>query len=406
MIRIVCEPVVAGIGDEIARDLHVAHELVQPPVIVPQGAVWDAVPEWDDVLIVVYKTGLAPAGKEYIAAYRAAHPLSGTGADSREPGGLVIPVATDPGATKPPDPISGIKALLYDDAARGRGGRLADWVGIFLGLALRPGDQRIFISYRIADGTEIATDLYNRLEAAGFQPWLDEAKENLPPASDVQGVITENLKRASMVLVVDTPEAPKSRWIKVEVDAANHQMIPVLPVVTQVDRTRFVPLAYAQRQVLVKPAGIDRQPLSDEEWGRVLGKIEELLRLAYRRRGRTVFRTRQLLEEKGFDWIEQDQTRLIYRSVRPRQEKRPELALISHCCIHEATDIPALRAFRKYLDSYPDLARINFKLCVYDRDETLSEAEEEAIDDAFPERPFYLLHHSELPLRLPEFGIL
>src|SRR5262249_44396929 len=161
---------------EIARDLHEAHKLVQPPVILPEGAVWDAMPEWDDVLIVVYKAGLPVGGKEYIAAYRAAHPLSGTGADSREPGGIVIPVATDPAARKPPDPISGIKALLYDEAARGKAGRLADWVCVFLGLALRPGDQRIFVSYRIADGTEIAKDLYNRLEAAGFRPWLDEAK--------------------------------------------------------------------------------------------------------------------------------------------------------------------------------------------------------------------------------------
>ena len=408
MIRILGEPGVEGIGQEIAQDLHSAHELVQSPQLLPAGVVWADSPEWDDVLIVVYKSDLPQAAKDYIQAFRVAHAVTDPQTNALRPSGFVIPVAVDPNAAKPPEPISGIKALVYDAAARGKNGRLADWVGVFLGLALRPGDQRIFISYRIADGSEIAKDLYDRLEAAGFQPWLDEAKENLPPASEVQDVITENLKRASMVLAVDTPEAPKSRWIKVEIDAANHEMIPVLPVVVKNDRSRFVPLAYAQRQVLVKPNGVDRQPLSDEEWDRVLGKIKGLLRQVYQRRRRTIFRSQQIFQEKGFDWVGEDKTKLIFRSWRPKQPtlKKLEVAVLSHCCIHDATYIPALRAYRNYLESYQGIAKINWKLCVYDQDETLSEAEQEAINDEFPDAPFILAHHSELPVLLPQLGIL
>jgi hypothetical protein len=407
MIRILGELGVEGIAKEIAADLHSAHELMQPPQLLPAGAVWDGTSEWDDVLIVIYKSDVPQTAKDYIRAFRDAHAVTDPQTNTRRPSGFVMPIALDPTAAKPPEPISGIKALVYDDSARGKKGRLADWVGVFLGLALRPRDQRIFISYRIVDGSEIAKDLYKRLEDAGCQPWLDEANDNLQPGSDVQDVITKNLKQASMVLVVDTPEAPRSRWIKVEIDAANSEMIPVLPVVVgERDRSRFVSLAYAQRQVLVKPGGIDRQPLSDGEWDGVLNKISGFLRLAYQRRQRTTFNTQQIFLKKGFDWVQQDPTKLIFRSWRQKQGMKPEVAVLSHCCIHDATDISALRAYRDYLEAYHDIARINWRLCVYDQDETLSEVEQEAIQDVFPDAPFILAHHSELPVLLPQLGIL
>jgi len=407
MIRILGEPGVEGIAQEIAQDLHSAHELAQPPQVLPVGAVWDSTAEWHDVLIVIYgKSDVPQTAKDYILAFRNAHAVTDPQTNARRPGGFVIPVALDPEAARPPEPISGIKALVYDDKARGKEGGLADWVGVFLGLALKPRDQRIFISYRIADGSEIAQALHERLEAAGFQPWLDEAKENLSPGSDVQDVITENLKKASMVLVVDTPEAPKSRWIKVEIDKANYEMIPVLPVVVKNERSRFIPLAFAQRQVLVKPGGVDHQPLSDEEWDLVLEKIKGLLRLVYQRRRRTIFRSEQIFREKGFDWVEQDPTKLIFRSRRQKQGMRPEVAVLSHCCIHDATYIPALRAYRDYLEDFNDIARINWRLCIYDADETLSEVEQEYIHDELPDLPFDLVHHSELPILFPFLGIV
>ena len=133
-----------------------------------------------------------------------------------------------------------------------------------------------------------------------------------------------------------------------------------------------------------------------------------MLRQVYQRRRRTIFRSQQIFQEKGFDWVEEDKTKLIFRSWRPKQPtlKKLEVAVLSHCCIHDATYIPALRAYRNYLESYQGIAKINWKLCVYDQDETLSEAEQEAINDEFPDAPFILAHHSELPVLLPQLGIL
>src|SRR5208337_1534320 len=123
MIRILGEPGVEGIAQEIAQDLHSAHELAQPPQVLPVGAVWDSTAEWHDVLIVIYgKSDVPQTAKDYILAFRNAHAVTDPQTNARRPGGFVRRGGVDRGGGGGPEPVAGIRALVYDDKARGKEG--------------------------------------------------------------------------------------------------------------------------------------------------------------------------------------------------------------------------------------------------------------------------------------------
>jgi hypothetical protein len=399
MIRLLCEPGTDAAGEKIAAAILSGYDS-QEVAVLPGDARWNSDPEWDDVLVVVFQSHeLPPVAQTYIEAFRNEHTVTDPETNTQRPGGFVIPVATNPHFVQPSPPISGLKSLLYDGSSDAVT-RLVRAVGVFLGMALRPGEYRIFISYRIADGREIATDLNSRLLAAGFHPWLDEARENFPPGADVQDIIRANLKSAAMILVVDTPQAPKSNWIKLEIDVALGELIPVLPVVVGPDDiSRFITLSSLRRRAPIKPDGVDRQPLSDADWNKVLHEVKELLFQAYQRRLRTVFHAEQNFRNRGFDWSAVDLRRRMYRSARP-QPLMPHLVVLSHCSIHDVSDIPALRSYSQFIDVFPDRANLNQKVCVYDRDDVLAEAEIETIRGELQDLPFILAHYNELGVLL------
>ena len=95
--------------------------------------------------------------------------------------------------------------------------------------------NQIFISYRTADGSAIAVQLYDHLSSLGYLPWRDEAREfdgepQILPGSPVQQAIDDALSKANLVMLIDTPSAPHSPWIKHEVDTANSLLLPILPI--------------------------------------------------------------------------------------------------------------------------------------------------------------------------------
>jgi hypothetical protein len=325
-----------------------------------------------------------------VRAFIASHPRQGST--------FIVPVAVDPAAMKPPEPIALLKAALYDGSAASLE-RVAHAAGCFLGLSLRREEQRVFIAYRSTDGGVIARDLHARLSAAGFAAWLDEASDNLPVGIDVQSRIHQQLEQAAILLTVDTPDAPTSEWIKEEIDAALGEMIPVLPVVTGPDRdiSRFMALTPLQRRAAVKPDGPDGLPLSDEEFARVHREVEGLLLAAYRRRLKVTTNAQQAFHRHGFSWQSLDERRRVFEARRTKAGKRPGKVVLAHCSIHDATYVPALRVYGEYLARYPRIAEVNEKLCVYERDRVLSAAEESMIwqgMDGVP--PFTLAHYNEL----------
>jgi len=390
MILILAEDGTEPAAQALAAALTAEYSLANTPEPVPSGAVWDRSVEWDDLLLVVYKSGTPPpSAAQYIQAYRDAH----------KTGGGIIPVAANPACPVPPNPISGIKAALWDGSPE-RTARIVKSAGVFLGLALRPGSQRIFVSYRASDGTALAKAICNRLQFEGFDPWLDVAKENIAEGDDVQEDIRRGIDTAAMILLVDTPDAPASKWVSIEIDMAIAQLVPVLPVVIGDERTsRFIQLQSLRRQVVVGQNGPGAQPLSDAEWDEVLSEVEELLLSVYRRRLKILSRAQSAFEENGFQWHVLDERLRMYRADK-NTALMAKVVTLSHCLVHDITYLPALKAYWSYLKTYTDLATVNQKLCIYDRDRVLSEAEMETLANNLPEMNAILAHYNELELLL------
>lgn len=394
MICFLCEPGTEAAGQAIAYAIQARYKPSATPELCEAKTGWTKSSEWDDLLLVVYQSEhLQPEAQRFITEYRDAHSLSDPATGELKPGGFIIPVATNAASVRPPEPISGIKAALYDGSPESQEPILCA-IGTLLGMAVRPGAHHIFISYRSSDGTTIASDLFKRLQAVGFHPWLDEAKDNLPPGTDVQPEIMTRIKSASMVVIVDTPDVKDSLWMRQEINEAIG-WIPLLPVVVGPDNiSRFQVLRPLQRRVPVKSAGIDSHPLSDAEWKSVFREIEEVLLLSYMRRMRVISHAENAFTVNNFQWSTVDLHKRMFRAHR-QQRSMPPMIILSHCSIEDAKYVPALRVYKHFFDNYPDIARVAHKLCIYD-DEILSDHEIADIDAEMNTLSFILAHHAEL----------
>jgi len=83
---------------------------------------------------------------------------------------------------------------------------------------LRP-ERRLFISYRRVEAQSVAIQLYEKLDAAGFDVFLDT--RGTPPAVDFQSVLWHRLADSDVVVLLDTPRFRESRWTREERARAN-----------------------------------------------------------------------------------------------------------------------------------------------------------------------------------------
>jgi hypothetical protein len=345
---------------------------------------WHYTAEWNDVLIVLFDgPDLADQARGFIEQYRADHPSSCA----------IIPVAVGT-ARQPPNPIGALKAAVLDGSAESAE-RIRRSVAAFLGLALHPGRRKVFISYRAADGTFLAKDLYRRLQLAGFQPWLDEAEENLPFGASVQDTISENIKSAGLLLLLDTPLAPHSKWISVEIDCANAQLMPVLPIVVRDKRSRFVQLASLRRDVQIDATGPESGPLSESEWEQILAGIQDLLLVSHNRSLLLLDHAQRAFEKYEYSWSAVDERLRMYEAARRKQIASRVLA---HCLVQDILDTSALRNYWDYVRNYPAVAQVNQKLCIYERETPLSDNEADQIFQQLNNVNTILAHYNELDL--------
>ena len=404
MIQILCEPGEEAVGSEIAEALRSAWDLAQAPEVLGAGAAWAGPAEWDDVLVVVYRTGALPPGAvNYIKAFAEAHRVSDPQTGEERMAGAFVPIALDAANRKPPEPISGIKALVYHRSDAGSKQSLVRDVGVYVGLELRPREQKVFVSYRAADGTALANGLYARLKEAGYPAWLDDADGNLATGSDVQRVIHERLREAALVVLLDTPQARESKWLFTEVRLAIAELVPVLPVVVgatalEVANSRFAALKSLQRRVSILRGSADLTPLTDAEWQTVGGEVEDLLLEAFQRRMKTVSRARKIFGEHSYDWKAVNEQKRMYRSQKP--DPMLPASVLSHCSVHDVDYDPVLKTYQAFIDQYPQAGRVNHKVLIYDRNDVLTPAEIEDIRHRCPELSFILAHHNELGVLL------
>ena len=348
---------------------------------------------WDDLLIVIYdKEDFPESGSRFITEYQ-----------QRPQPGMLLPVAADPAVRKPPQAASGIKALPYDDAAKGANGRLVSRVGAMIGLRVQGRESKIFISYRASDGKAIAEQLYAYLKGLGLDPFLDEAPEidgftKILPGSPVQTEIDKRLKTSNLLLLIDTPEVTASPWIKREIDTADASLLPILPITfREVDDRkqgpRFRSLLALQRWVqLPKPAPGATPPLSEAQLEEIQRAMEDYMCEIYKRKLRVPFIVQQEFESRKFTWKEESGLLLTYRSSKP-PSGRLTTKVLSHCALFDPSYTPAMKTFTGFLKKLT--TQSNYNLFIYDG-ELLPESQLNEIVEAQDDANVTILHYQEL----------
>src|SRR5439155_5730066 len=130
MIAIICDENSRDTADSITADLNEAYkgQLNVVTEIASSPNPWPEDVNWDDLLIVLYtRPELPEAARDYISEFLR----------ERREQSLILPVNAAGESRQPPAPLAGIKAIAYDDTARGASGRIATRVGAMLGLILR-----------------------------------------------------------------------------------------------------------------------------------------------------------------------------------------------------------------------------------------------------------------------------
>jgi len=86
----------------------------------------------------------------------------------------------------------------------------------------------------------------------------------------------------------------------------------------------------------------------------------------------------------------------MYRSKRERL-LLPDEMVVSHCCIHDAFYIPALKSVRSILNDYRPSSGVNQKICIYS-DRVLSVPQILTIKEELDGLPFILVNCDELEI--------
>lgn len=87
-------------------------------------------------------------------------------------------------------------------------------------------ERRLFISYRREDSQGVANQLYDALDAHGFDVFIDA--RTVPPAVDFQDELWHRLADTDVVVLLDTKGFRGSRWTTEELARANATNIQIL----------------------------------------------------------------------------------------------------------------------------------------------------------------------------------
>ncbi|GAA3099654.1 hypothetical protein GCM10010520_51360 [Rhizobium viscosum] len=138
---------------------------------------------------------------------------------------VVIPVVSDLDRVHVDIPVElrHINAVQLDEELAGLP-RLASLV--FETFRLLRRERKLFISYRRKESQALADKLYDRLDAAGFDVFIDV--RSVPPAVDFQAELWHRMGDSDVVLLIDTPGFRESRWTTLELAQANLTNIQIL----------------------------------------------------------------------------------------------------------------------------------------------------------------------------------
>lgn len=97
------------------------------------------------------------------------------------------------------------------------------------GLGLLRKSRRLFISYRRVETQGIAIQLYEQLDANGFDVFLDS--HSIRPGEPFQEVLWHRLADTDVVVLLDSPGFLSSRWTEAELARANSTNLQILQLI-------------------------------------------------------------------------------------------------------------------------------------------------------------------------------
>lgn len=170
--------------------------------------------------------------------------------DLLDDGHLIVPVVEDYGAfTKlvPPD-ITHLNGISIADCGADFE-RLA--ARILEALDLLRETRRLFISYRRNETSSVAGQLYESLDASGFDVFLD-THGTLRPGEPFQEVLWHRLADTDVAVVLDSPGFMASRWTEEELARANASNIQILQILWP-GQSEAAPAAFSTFYPLAEP---------------------------------------------------------------------------------------------------------------------------------------------------------
>lgn len=99
------------------------------------------------------------------------------------------------------------------------------------GLGLLRKSRRLFISYRRAETQGIAIQLYEQLDANGFDVFLDT--HSIRPGEPFQEVLWHRMADTDVVVLLDSPGFLGSQWTEEELAWANSTNLQILQLIWQ-----------------------------------------------------------------------------------------------------------------------------------------------------------------------------
>ena len=143
-------------------------------------------------------------------------------------GTLVLPLvqSTDNFSSVVPQALHALNSLAWDRKA-GPSAELV--IDILRRCGLAEEERAVFISYKRKDSEGIATQLWQALSARGFGVFLD--KHSVDRGVNFQATLFRELRRKSMVLLLESPRIRESDWVLQEVMYALRHKLGLLSAV-------------------------------------------------------------------------------------------------------------------------------------------------------------------------------
>lgn len=187
----------------------------------------------------------------------------------------ILPVATSESQLKAeiPESLRGFNCLFYD-----RHGPDRVFATLLSCLGLLRSQRRVFLSYKRAEASAAATQLFGELSARNFSVFLDT--HSVPAAVDFQEELWHQLVDVDIVIMLDTKSYFSSRWTAAEYGRALAKGISVLRV--QWPNTSPSMITSTSAALSLNASDLDADgTLTDGAVQALCGKLEQLRGTAY-----------------------------------------------------------------------------------------------------------------------------